>query len=75
MQPRNVIIRHSAPCSLDEADYGSICIAKDSSTEIYKLYLQVNIRSHVPQWEILGEFNSNTPQEHIESIINKRLQE
>ena len=75
MEPRNVIVRHSAPCKLDEAEYGSVCMAKDSINEAYKLYLQVNSRSNIPQWEFIGEFNKNTPAHYIDSIIDKRLQE
>lgn len=75
MEPRNVIVRHSKPCVLDENEYGTICICKDSKNDSYELYLQVNNKSTIPKWELMGKFNSNTPQEYIDSILNKRLQE
>lgn len=75
MGQRFVIVRHSAPSSLDEAKYGSICMTKDSSSLNYHIYLQVHKQSDTPQWESLGVFTSSTSQEYIESIINNRLQE
>jgi len=75
MESRNVIVRHGAPSVLDESEYGTVCIHKDNKNDSYEIYLQVNSRSMIPKWELMGEFNSKTPQGHIDSIIHKRLQE
>lgn len=73
MEPRDVIVRHSAPCALDQAEYGTICIAKDTSKNYCEVFLQTNKDSVIPKWEFIENFKFGTPQEIIDSVIDKRL--
>lgn len=73
MEPRDVIIRHSAPCALDQAEYGTICIAKDTSQDSFEIYLQVSKEPVIPKWEFIETFKHGTPQEVIDQIIDKRM--
>jgi len=68
-----IIVRRSAPCNLDEAEFGSRCIVKDNHHDEYQLYLQVHKNAETPNWEFLGIFNQQSSQFYIDELINTRI--
>lgn len=67
------IVRHSKPCSLDEAAYGSKCIVRDNHHDDYELYLQTSKDEERPKWDLIGIFNQQSSQLYIDQLIDMRL--
>lgn len=67
------IVRYGMPTKMDEAPYGSKCIVKRHQDDIYHMYLQVSHKDDNPNWELIGVFGPQSPEEYIQQLIKRRL--
>jgi hypothetical protein len=73
MSLRTVIVRTGPPHQFDQFEYGSVCRSQDHNHDKYDLYLQVGKHEVCPQWELIGSFFHDAPQDHIDELIAMRL--
>jgi hypothetical protein len=73
MSLRTVIVRTGKPSQFDQFEYGTLCRVENHHHNDYELYLQVGKDEEHPQWELLGLFNSDSPQQYIDELVSLRL--
>jgi hypothetical protein len=74
MQEKKVadqIVRHGAPCKLDQAEYATQCVVNKGSE--FELYIQVSQNEDNPDWEFIGKFPNDTSENHIKEILDLKI--